>query len=112
MTALMLLLFAVQQAHAGNPCIDLYPSMAGEMLRSNGGRVAAVDAVAWLEEGVYRVTVESGGQFMIRPGSLPIPQVGSDLEYRIFSRSSNSAPLAACYCQTGTEICVEEYAFR
>jgi len=48
---------------------------------------------------------------MTRPGGLSIPQVGSDLEYRIFSRSSNSEPLAACYCQTGAEICVEEYAF-
>jgi hypothetical protein len=32
MTELILSLFTVQQAHTGNPCIDLYPSMADEIL--------------------------------------------------------------------------------
>lgn len=111
-SALILSLLAALPAFAVNPCIDVYPSMAGEILRSNGGRVEAIAPVEWLEEGVYRVTVESGGQFMTRPGKLPMPRIGSSLEYRIFSRDANSAPLAACYCQTGTDICVEEYAYQ
>jgi hypothetical protein len=112
-TAMLLSLLASLLAHAGNPCVDLYPSQAGKILNSDGGRVAAIDPVEWLEQGVYRVTVKSGGQFMIRPGKKqPIPQVGSNLEYRIFSRDANSAPLAACYCQRGTAICVEEYAYQ
>ena len=49
---------------------------------------------------------------MIRPGDLVIPQVGSNLEYRIFSRDAGSESLAACYCQRATGICVEEYAFQ
>ena len=94
----ILLLLAAPQADAGNPCIDLYPSMAGEILRSDGGRVAAIVPVDWFEQGVYRITVESGGQFMVRPGDLSIPQAGSDLEYRIFSRDASSEQLAECYC--------------
>jgi len=110
-TAIILWLLASLPVHAGNPCVDLYPSQAGKVLKSDGGRVAAINPVEWLEQGVYRVTVESGGQFMIRHGKQQqIPQVGSNLEYRIFSRDANSTPLAACYCQRGTDVCVKDYA--
>ena len=55
------------QVYSGNPCLDVHPSKAGWIPGSNGGRVAAIDPVEWLGEGVCRVTVESGRHFMIRP---------------------------------------------
>lgn len=94
-----------------NPCIDRYPRMAGDVVTGYGGRVARIEPVAWLEDGVYRITVESGGDIMIKPGDLPLPEIGAELEARIFSESRNADPFAGCYCQVGTDICVEEYGF-
>jgi hypothetical protein len=108
----MLPFVTVSTAHADNPCIDSYPAISGQILRSNGGRVARLEPVKWFEDGVYRVTVESGGDFMTRPGGLPLPEVGSELQYRIFSKDANSEPIAACYCVEGTDLCVEEYSFN
>lgn len=94
-----------------NPCIDTYPAIAGHVVGGPAGRVAGVQAVDWLEEGVYRITVESGGDIMVKPDGLPLPQIGADLEVRIFSETANSEPLAGCYCQIGTNVCVEEYSY-
>ena len=94
-----------------NPCVDTYPSIAGHSVSGPAGRVAEVQSVEWLEEGVYRITVESGGDIMVKPEGLPLPPVGAELEVRIYSQSVASEPLAGCYCQVGTDICVEEYSY-
>lgn len=107
-----LLLLSMTAVAADNPCIDRYPAMSGQILRSNGGVVARIEPVKWFEDGVFRVTVESGGDFMTRPGELPLPEVGSELQYRIFSKDANAEPLAACYCVKGSDLCVEEYSFN
>lgn len=80
-------------------------------MKSKGGRVARIEPVEWFEDGVYRVTVESGGVIMTRPGTRPMPPVGADLEHRIFSKNGQALPFAGCYCQTGTDICIEEYTY-
>ena len=94
-----------------SPCVNEYPSIAGDILTSYGGRVARIEPVEWLEDGVYRIVVESGGEIMTKPGNLPMPPIGAELELRIFSDTRNSEPFAGCYCQAGTSICVEEYAY-
>ena len=81
------------------------------MVGGPAGRVARVEPVEWLEDGVYRITVESGGNIVVKPNGLPLPPVGKELEVRIFSETANSEPLAACYCRVGTEVCVEEYSY-
>lgn len=94
-----------------NPCIDEYPNKAGEILTSPGGTIERIEPVEWFEDGVYRITVESGGIFMTRPEGLPMPSVGAELEFRVYSKTKESIPFAGCYCQIGTGICVEEYTY-
>ncbi|MGB5202516.1 MAG: hypothetical protein WBN68_07775 [Sedimenticolaceae bacterium] len=65
----------------------------------------------WFEDGVYRITVDSGGVIMTKPDGLPMPPVGAGLELRIYSEEKGNQPLAGCYCQKGTTICVEEYRY-
>ena len=108
---LLLLLASPGAVMASNPCLDTYPAMAGEVLTSDGGRVKKIAPVEWFEDGVYQVTVESGGVFMTRLGDLPMPELGSDLEFRIYSKDAASLPMAGCYCRKGTDICVEEYSY-
>lgn len=97
--------------YAANPCVEQYPAAAGEVLTSPGGRVARIEPVAWFEDGVYRITLETGGVIMIRPQGLPMPSVGAELELRVFSKDRHQIPFAGCYCQPGTEVCVEEYTY-
>ena len=104
-------LFIFPPIAVGGPCIDDHPKKAGELLTSPGGRVARIDPVEWFEDGVYRITVDSGGVIMTRPGDLPIPPVGAVLEFRAFSEGKNALPFAGCYCQVGTDVCVEEYTY-
>jgi len=94
-----------------NPCVDEYPKIALHVVGGPAGRVANIEPVDWLEDGVYRITVESGGDIMVKPGDLPLPPIGSVLEVRIYSRTPNSEPLAGCYCQVATNICVAEYSY-
>jgi len=98
--------------YGANPCVGEYPTIANEILVSPGGRVARIEQVDWFEDGVYRITVESGGIIMTKPDGLRIPPVGAELEFRIYSESKSAQPFAGCYCQVGTDICVEEYSYR
>ena len=94
-----------------NPCVDEYPKIAPHVVGGPAGRVADIKPVEWFEDGVYRITVNSGGDIMVEPGDLPLPPIGAELEVRICSRTPNSEPLAGCYCQVGTQLCVEEYSY-
>lgn len=53
--------------YAANPCVEQYPAAAGEVLTSPGGRVARIEPVAWFEDGVYRITLETGGGYHDSP---------------------------------------------
>lgn len=112
-TALLCLVLMAGCSDSGpaNPCVDTYPSISGHMVGGPAGRVADVQSVEWLEDGVYRITVGSGGDIMVKPSGLSLPPVGAELEVRIYSESANSDPLAGCYCQVGTNVCVEEYSY-
>jgi len=98
-------------AQAGNPCLDDYPQRAGDVVVANGGRVAKIEPVEWLEDGVFRITTASGGTIMSRPLGLPMPPIGARLELRIYSVDKDAVPFGGCYCQVGTNLCVEEYSY-
>ena len=100
------------QSPQENPCVDTYPSIAPDVVTGPAGRISSIEPVQWLEDGVFRITVESGGDILVRPDGLPLPPIGAELEVRIFSASRNADPVAGCYCQVGTDLCVEEYAYR
>lgn len=108
---LLLLIATASTALDANPCVGEYPKIAGEILTSDGGRIARIEPIEWLEDGVYKITLESGGVIMARPGRLAMPQIGSKLELRVFSKTHETLPFAGCYCQAGTEVCIEEYTF-
>ncbi len=110
-TAALTALVAATPVFGGNPCTGAYQDTAGEILTSPGGRVARIEPVEWFEDGVYRITVKSGGVIMTRPDGLPMPPVGADLELRVYSKSKSALPFAGCYCQVGTNVCVEEYSY-
>ena len=76
-----------------------------------GGKVARIDPVEWFEDGVYQITVESGGVIMTRPGEFPMPPIGAELELRVYSKTKQDLPMAGCYCVVGTDLCVEEYSY-
>ena len=94
-----------------NPCIEEYPRTASEVLISPAGTVKSIEKIEWFEDGVYRIIVASGGEIFVKPDGLPLPSEGVKLEMRIFSTSENGEPLAGCYCQTGTDLCLEEYSY-
>ena len=94
-----------------DPCVDEYPKIAPHVVGGPAGRIANIEPVDWLKDGVYRIIVESGGDIMVKPGDLPLPPIGAVLEVRIYSQTPNSEPLAGCYCQVGTNICVAEYSY-
>ena len=97
---------------AANPCIDTYRRLAGEVLTSPAGRVAKVEPITnWFEDGVYRVSLDGGGVFMTRPGGADLPDVGATIELRVYSKTRTDMPMAGCYCETGTNTCVEEYSY-
>lgn len=110
-TVALPLILAASPVLGSNPCINEYPNAAGEILTSYGGRVFRIEPVEWFEDGVYRITVESGGVIMTKPGTLPMPQIGAELELRVFSKNRNLGPFASCYCQVESNICVEEYTY-
>ena len=94
-----------------NPCIDNYPAISNEMHSYPSGVVANIKDVEWFEDGVKQITLDSREIIMIRPLDLPLPAVGSNLELRSFTRKAGEAPFAGCYCQVGTDICLEEYTY-
>lgn len=103
---------AVAQLCYANPCVDKYPEIAGEVLTSPAGKVKKIEPIeAWFEDGVYQITVESGGVIMVKPEGLPLPPIGSRLEMRVFSKSKTDMPMAGCYCLIGTDACLEEYTY-
>lgn len=65
----------------------------------------------WFEDGVYQVIMQSGGLFITRPGDARLPQVGASLELRVYSKTRNDMPMGRCYCEAGTDACVEEYSY-
>lgn len=95
-----------------NPCITDYPALSKEIHNYPSGVVARIEDVEWFEDGVKRITLNSGSIIMVRPLNLPMPSIGSDLELRSFTKIADEAPFAGCYCQSGTEICLEEYTYQ
>ena len=94
-----------------NPCLSEYPDISIDTQVYPSGIVASIKEVEWFEEGVKQLTLKTGGVLMFRPGDLAMPKVGSNLELRSFTKQHGEAPFAGCYCETGTDVCLEEYAY-
>ncbi len=111
LAGLLLLGGCDQSPKVANPCLDDYPARAKDVLISDSGRVAEIKPAEWMAEGTLQIRLESGDVIITRPGELPLPPVGAELEIRIYSDSREEMPFAGCYCQKGTDICVEEYTY-
>ncbi|NNJ90825.1 MAG: hypothetical protein HKP55_04035 [Gammaproteobacteria bacterium] len=94
-----------------NRCISDYPNISHETLSYPSGSVANIEGIEWFEDGVKQITLKSRAVIMVRPLNLPLPAVGSKLELRSFIKNPGDAPFAGCYCQVGTDICLEEYTY-
>ena len=111
LAALALLTNGCSSGDVHNPCIDDYPAISKETHRYPSGVVASIEDVEWFEDGVKQITLKSRDVIVVRPGLLPMPSVGANLELRSFTKSPSEAPFAGCYCQSGTDICLEEYTY-
>ncbi len=111
LACLLLLGGCDQEPKAANPCLDDYPARAKDVLIGNSGRVAKIKPAEWMGDGVLQIQLESGDIIITKPGELPLPPVGAELEIRIYSDSREGEPFAGCYCQKGTDICVKEYTY-
>ncbi len=111
LAGLLLLGGCGQSPKTSNPCLDDYPARAKDVLISDSGRVTEIKPTEWMAEGTLQIRLESGDVIITRPGELPLPPIGAELEIRIYSDSREGMPFAGCYCQKGTDICVEEYTY-
>lgn len=98
-------------AASANPCVSEYPSTATEVAISPWGTVARIEPVEWFEDGVYRIALESGDVIITQTDDRPALPVGATLERRIYMQMNDQQDVAGCYCQTGTDVCVEEYSY-
>ena len=109
--AVILITSGCSSKNIPNPCIDDYPAISKEINNYPSGVVSSISDVEWFEDGVKQITLESRMVIIVRPLDLALPAVGSNLELRSFTRKAGEAPFAGCYCQVGTDICLEEYTY-